>query len=190
MIAKILSQYLQVMGIVPNLAALLKKITFHPNKVSIKEKVSSYTSVTHVFLDSILLVHALPLTTDDKKYIRLNKSRWTAVKIIFDIGFALLQLILILKWFDNQRSNSSERVVTDNWKNILMTFLLVLFIGTCFGLLHLIRFPREIVCVLNCSNHLEMERNHERKGRSKSTLRRSMYVCTLLIFSVFLFQQD
>ncbi|OXA42448.1 hypothetical protein Fcan01_22671 [Folsomia candida] len=43
-----------------------------------------------------------------------------------------------------------------------MTFFLVLLIANCFGLLHLLRVPSEVVWVLNCSNDSEIK--HREKG--------------------------
>ncbi|OXA45913.1 Cytochrome c biogenesis protein CcsA [Folsomia candida] len=163
MVAKFF-KYLQMLGIVPNLASLCKKVQFYfkSYKVSIREKVSSYTTVNHVVVESTLWVHAVPFIIDDKKYLRLNTSRWTAVKTICAIGSLVIQLTLILKWFQIQKSKSRAVVFTDSWRQILMTFFLDLFIGACFGLLHLLRVPREIVFLLNCSNYLE--RDHQGKG--------------------------
>lgn len=153
-----------MLGIVSNLASLYKTVQFYSRsyKVSTREKVSSYTAVNHIVVGSSLWVPAIPLIIDDKKFLRFDKSRLAVAKIICAIVSLFIQLILILKWFHIQKSNSSAGVFTDSWKQILMTFFLVMFIGTCFGLLQQFRIPSEIACVLNCSNY--SERNHRGKG--------------------------
>lgn len=147
-------------------------------KVSIKQyllsyngTVSSYTSISQVIVKSILWSHAFPFILDDKKYLRHNKEKWAPLQISSAIGSLLLQLLLILKWFQIQ--SSSAGVISKNWKQILMTVFLVLVAATCFGLLHLLRVPTETLCVFNSS--IISEGKHRQKGWSKFWIRVSIY---------------
>lgn len=167
MLANNFSQCVPITGILVSLATLFKKIKLLPKNtfrryVSPIQEKASYTSINHVVVEGILLPHILPFVIDDEKYLRHNRSKGAALQLTCTVGSLLLQLILIFKWFQSQKLSSSGGVITENWKQILMMFCAVLFIATCFGLLHLQRVSKEVVCVLNCSNY--SERKYLEKG--------------------------